>query len=175
MKVCQKCSIEISDRTRKGFCRKCLHNVNCKKLYHSNQNEKERRKQWKLNNKEHIAERQKIRESIDVVFKLKRRLRHRLYCVVKNNLKSGSAVKDLGCSVEELKTYLESLFEPSMTWENYGDWEIDHIKPLSSFDLTNSNHYLIACNYNNLQPLWKQDHFVKSSKDLKENKYERSN
>jgi hypothetical protein len=70
-------------------------------------------------------------------------------------------VRDLGCSVEELKTHLESKFQTGMTWENwgrgFGKWNIDHVMPLSAFDLTERAQFLIACNYTNLQPLWYEE------------------
>lgn len=51
------------------------------------------------------------------------------------HVRVGSAVRDLGCSIEFLKSYLESKFTGNMSWENQGEWYIDHIKPLSSFNL----------------------------------------
>ena len=45
-----------------------------------------------------------------------------------------------------------------MKWSNHGEWEIDHIKPISTFDdLTKKSQQLICFNYKNLQPLWKQE------------------
>jgi hypothetical protein len=81
-------------------------------------------------------------------------------------LKSGSAVRDLGCSFEKLKRHLESQFQPGMTWKNYGlhGWHIDHIKPLVLFDLTNRKQFLEACNYKNLQPLWAKENLSKKGK-----------
>ena len=86
------------------------------------------------------------------------RLCIRLNTALKKNKKSGSVVRDLGCTIPELKIYLESRFQPGMTWDNYGKghgkWQIDHILPLASFDLTNRNELIKACHYTNLQPLW---------------------
>ena len=69
-----------------------------------------------------------------------------------------------GCSIDELKTHIESLFKPDMTWDNYGSyWQIDHKEPLFKFDLTNPDQLKEACNYKNLQPLSKEEHKVKSA------------
>jgi acetyl/propionyl-CoA carboxylase alpha subunit len=131
---------------------------------------KEKIKNWRVNNKDKIKVYNKEYESkrriLDPVFKLNRNLRIRLNTALKNNYKSGSAVRDLGCTIEELKVYLESKFQPGMTWSNYGmyGWHIDHIKPLSSFDLSDRNQFLEACHYTNLQPLWAQDNLTKSNK-----------
>lgn len=45
----------------------------------------------------------------------------------------------IGCSVSELKKRLENKFLPGMTWDNYGKWHVDHIKPCASFDLSDEN------------------------------------
>ncbi len=94
-------------------------------------------------------------------FKLRMLLRSRLNRAIKNSQKTGSAVHDLGCSVEYLKAYLEGQFEPGMSWENHGEWHIDHIVPLASFDLTDREQLLKACHYTNLQPLWAKDNLSK--------------
>jgi len=67
----------------------------------------------------------------------------------------------LGCSIEKYKIYLENLFQEKMSWKNYGEWHIDHIKPLSLFDLkeeaTEAFHYI------NTQPLWAKENIIKSN------------
>jgi hypothetical protein len=102
----------------------------------------------------------------DIQFKLQAILRSRLYSAVKDNRKKGSAVKDLGCTIEQLKQHLESKFQPGMSWDNHtlDGWHIDHIKPLSSFDLSDRKQLLEACHYTNLQPLWAKDNLTKSDK-----------
>jgi hypothetical protein len=101
----------------------------------------------------------------DPCFKLARNLRSRLSTAIKQGIKAGSAVKDLGCSIEEFKQYFESKFQPGMTWENHGKWHIDHIKPLVGFDLTKRSQVLEACHYTNLQPLWAEDNLSKGGRD----------
>ena len=106
------------------------------------------------------------RRKTDIQFKLQAILRSRLYSAVKDNRKKGSAVKDLGCTIEQLKQHLESKFQPGMSWDNHtlDGWHIDHIKPLSSFDLSDRKQLLEACHYTNLQPLWAKDNLTKSDK-----------
>ena len=95
-------------------------------------------------------------------------LRNRTNRVIKTGQKAGSAVKDLGCSVDFLKQWLELQFKSGMTWQNWGfgdyKWNIDHIIPLSKFDLTDREQFLKAHNYTNLQPLWQPENFAKGSK-----------
>jgi len=72
----------------------------------------------------------------------------------------------LGCSANEVKLYLESKFKLNMTWNNYGTcWDIDHIVSLASFDLSDSEQLKKACHHTNLQPLWKEEHRLKSVAD----------
>jgi hypothetical protein len=143
-----------------------------KKQYHKQHHIKhkeeinQKSKQWYQKNKIKVMQRNKIRRHTNIKYKMICYLRARLRIARKNNQKSGSAVRDLGCSIEFLKQYIESLFKPEMTWENYGfrGWHIDHIIPLSSFDLTNREEFLKACHYTNLQPLWAKENIQKSNK-----------
>lgn len=71
----------------------------------------------------------------------------------------------LGCSLQDFADYVESKFEPGMTWENRGrregllGWELDHIRPLVSFDLP--DEWAAAFHYTNVQPLWNADNMRK--------------
>jgi len=100
----------------------------------------------------------------DLQFKLAHYIRKRISDAIRRNRKAGSAVRDLGCSIIELKVYLENLFQENMTWDNWGEWHMDHIIPLSAFDLTDKEQFIKACHYTNLQPLWKADNLNKGSK-----------
>ena len=106
----------------------------------------------------------KNRYNKDIEYKLRRLLRGRLYSAIQKNVKTGSSIKDLGCSIKELRGHLESQFTEDMTWSNHGKWHIDHIKPLSSFDLSNRRELHKGCNYKNLQPLWAEDNLRKGGK-----------
>lgn len=130
--------------------------------------QKEYQSRYRQENLEYFRISRKKRYHGDIQFKLASVLRSRISYLLKNS-KSGSAVDDLGCSISELKFYLEGKFKDGMTWNNYGNWHIDHIIPLTFFDLTNREQFLQACNYKNLQPLWAIDNIKKGTKiDLKE-------
>jgi hypothetical protein len=93
-------------------------------------------------------------------------LRNRLNSAIKRGSKQGSAVRDLGCSIDELKAHLEKQFKTGMTWDNWGEWHIDHIIPLASFNLTDREQLLKAVNFSNLQPLWAKENILKRDKIL---------
>jgi hypothetical protein len=63
-----------------------------------------------------------------------------------------------------LRARLEVKFQQGMSWDNYGQWHIDHIKPLAKFDLTDRTQFLAACHYTNLQPLWAEDNLSKGAR-----------
>ena len=102
----------------------------------------------------------------DIQYKLSENLRSRLRRAIKNNQRAGSAVKDLGCTIGELKQYIESLFTGGMTWDNWTNrgWHIDHKIPLDLFDLSDREQFLKACHYTNLQPMWWLENLEKSNK-----------
>lgn len=124
-------------------------------------------------NRARLNEYMKNRMKSDINYRLTRLLRTRLANAVRGEYKAGSAISDLGCSIEELKTHLESKFYDHpitgevMSWESYGfyGWHIDHIKPLASFDLTDREHAKQACHYTNLQPLWAEDNHRKGDRE----------
>jgi hypothetical protein len=70
----------------------------------------------------------------------------------------------IGLSLVEFRAYFESHFLPGMTWENHGDWHIDHKKPCSKFDLSDPDQQRLCFHYTNLQPLWKIDNLRKGAK-----------
>lgn len=128
-------------------------------------------------NKEEIIKKSKIRKSNDIdLYKLKckeyyKKVRleypHRIAwrCLLQNALrrmntkKSDKTIDMLGYSADDLKNYLESKFEEGMSWDNWGDWEVDHIKPVSLFDLKTDSKIVNALE--NLQPLWWEENIKK--------------
>lgn len=70
----------------------------------------------------------------------------------------------VGCSIENLKQHLESTFTDGMSWENYGQWHIDHKIPCAAFDLSNDLEMKACFHYKNLQALWARDNVIKKDK-----------
>lgn len=120
-------------------------------------------KEYVKRTRSHINEYCRNRRKNSVEFKLATNLRTRLYLAIKNNIKNGSSVKDLGCSIDDFKKHIESLFKEGMSWENWGryGWHLDHIKPLTSFNLENIDEFRRATHYSNLQPMWWRDNISK--------------
>jgi hypothetical protein len=81
---------------------------------------------------------------------------------LKNISKNNKTFGIVGCTPELLKEHLEQKFKDNMSWENYGEWHIDHIIPLSSAKTDDEVYKL--CHYTNLQPLWAKDNLRKSNK-----------
>lgn len=114
-------------------------------------------KKWKQNNPNYKKEKWKS----DSEFRLKEILRGRFYKAIKGYSKSSSILSLIGCTIPELKIYLQDKFTEGMSWDNYGEWHIDHKKPCASFDFSNEEEQKECFHYTNLQPLWALDNLIK--------------
>jgi hypothetical protein len=125
-----------------------------------------RNKAWNEANRARIAARQRERRKNDPTYKLTTYLRSRLGKVLREARvkKTIGTFKLLGCTVKECIAHLEAQFQPGMTWENYGAWHVDHIKPISSFNILDPEQQRICFNYTNLQPLWGEDNLAKGAR-----------
>jgi hypothetical protein len=80
-----------------------------------------------------------------------------------------SSLSCLGCDMQWLEAWLEIQFQSGMTWDNWGKtgwdgWEIDHIRPCASFDLSDLEQQKQCFHWTNLQPLWSAENRSKSGK-----------
>jgi hypothetical protein len=165
MKTCSKCKIEKhKSEFQKQKCKADGLRYHCKSCRAIKAHKHYEQNKEKILAKNYEYSKNRLKE--DICFKLTRDLRCRLNSALKNSQKTGSAVKDLGCSIEAFKAYIESLWKPGMNWDNHAHtgWHIDHIKPLSKFTLTNENELKEACHYTNLQPLWYNENMSKGGK-----------
>lgn len=107
--------------------------------------------------------------SMDPGYRLSTAIRAGISSSIRGERKGGRRTEDLlGYTITELRSHLESLFVPGMTWDNYGQygWHIDHVRPLSSFVITSAEDesFKQAWALSNLQPLWWRDNISKGSK-----------
>ena len=129
---------------------------------------------WRKDNKEHINEYSRIyertRRANDPKYRLCARTRTAVYTCLKerNVAKYRSTFQLLGYSIEELMAHLEKLFLDGMTWENYGEWHVDHKKPMTSFkfDSVDDPEFKECWKLDNLQPLWGADNLSKGPRYL---------
>ena len=179
--ICRLCSVEKDlnefhkDRHRKnGRNSKCK---SCNKQYRKKIIDRKKRfdKEWRKKNRErirkYIRKYKRERYKKDPIYRLKRILRRRLHHALKGSKKSMSTMKLLGCTGEYAKKHIESQFKEGMSWTNHGNgpgkWNIDHIRPMCSFDLSKPEDQKICCHYTNLQPLWWEDNQAKIAEDIK--------
>lgn len=73
-------------------------------------------------------------------------------------------IQILGYTSAEFAAHVEKLFQPGMSWDNHGKWHVDHIRPLSTFNLSDPEEFRKANSLHNLQPLWKKKNLLKSDK-----------
>lgn len=164
-KFCAKCNKETQHQNG-STCRPCLGR---RRRADSTYGKiiKQRNTIYRLNNKDkrNIYENNRLKTNPSA--RLANRFRNWVNKLIER--KSGNAESLIGCSYEELKLHLESQFYNNMTWNDWSNngWQIDHIKPLLSFDLTNPEQQKEAFYYKNLQPLWKKDHDFKTAEDLR--------
>jgi hypothetical protein len=160
---------KIKTAYRKDYERRKDKNKEYGKAYRESnkESEKERYKKWASENRNSINDRNiryrngKIK---DPLYKLKENIRCLVRISIKNCgfSKNTKTYKILGCSYDEFKSYIESLFEYGMSWENYPNWHLDHRTPISwaktEEDIIKLNHYT------NFQPKWAFDNLSKGNK-----------
>lgn len=111
-------------------------------------------KDWEKNNRDKIQKYKKQTREKNPNLKISSNIRTRMYQALKGINKHEPTLKLLGCSIKDYKLYLESKFDENMSWSNYGTyWEIDHIKELYKFDLSQYTQQMEAFNFINTQPL----------------------
>ena len=101
----------------------------------------------------------------NVQFKLKHRLRSRLWHAVHDQhcIKSGTTFELTGCTIDELKSHLEYQFEEGMTWDNMGQWHIEHTIPCADHDLSDPDEQKKCFHFRNLTPMWGYENLSKGS------------
>lgn len=130
--------------------------------------------EWRNINRDKINEQTRLwylnKRRTDNGFRLKSNTRTAVWTCLKerNVAKYRSTFQLLGYTLEELMNHLESLFTEGMTWDNYGEWHVDHKLPMSSFNFetTEDREFKLCWCLDNLQPLWGPDNLSKGSSIL---------
>jgi len=141
-----------------------------RKIAKSQQGKEARKRSYQKNKAQNRAARAEYARMLraDPMYRIASNLRRANSGFIKSKglMKSKTLNQYLGCSPVEFQNHLESLFQPGMTWDNYGfgmnKWNIDHRIPLASAsdieDLYKLSHYT------NLQPMWQPENMIKSDK-----------
>jgi hypothetical protein len=185
-KPCSRAGHISRRKTTSGGCWDCDYGDHLKKLQEDESFAEARRLQrrkYAVENKAKVRERDKLfkkspkykawlkiyqrhKRETDLNWRLSKNLRDRLYHAITRQSKGSkhiSAITLIGCSIAELKRYLETQFTDGMTWGNYGEWHIDHIRPCVSYDLTDPEQQKQCFHFSNLRPLWSHDNHIKGS------------
>lgn len=133
-------------------------------------------KRYEERHKEELKQKKRARyklKGLSSQAKIKKNISSRIKHALKskNLKKDNSSIFYLGCSVEDFKKHLESLWVDGMSWENHGAWKkngplkwhVDHILPCDSFDLTKEEDLKKCFHYSNLRPIWANDNILKSN------------
>ncbi len=116
----------------------------------------------------YFAKYNRERRKIDPQWTIQNRLRSRMAHAIRvqRGKKSTKTYELTGCTIQQLCAHIESKFKPGMTWENRNLWEIDHVMPLSKFNLLDESQQRAAFHFSNLEPLWTLENRKKSNKIL---------
>ena len=105
--------------------------------------------------KAQTRKRRKERYINDSVYRFTCCMRARINLGLKGYSKSKRTEWFLSCTFGEAMDFLEKKFRPPMTRANMGEvWEVDHIRPICSFDLSDPEQVKVCFHYTNLQPLF---------------------
>jgi len=129
-------------------------------------------KKWRQKNIDKYRETkrnyERTRKHNDPLYKLISNFRTAIYQVLKENNvdKNGHYFEILKYSPEELISHLEKQFKDGMTWDNYGEWHVDHFIPISSFNIKEigDSEFMKCWSLSNLQPMWGEENIRKSNK-----------
>ena len=175
--VCTKCNVSkfevefyVTKDRRQSWCKTCV----CKSRVDYRRRNRDQLRDYHAKkyrqNREAIIKRvityEATKMKTDFSFRLRKLIRGRLrQALIRVGLSKSCGFKDyIGCTPEFLKNHIEAQFVPGMTWDNQGsDWHIDHIVPISHFNLSTKDGLCAANHFSNLRPLWAKDNLAKGT------------
>lgn len=131
--------------------------------------EQQRRTYNQKNRQDHnlyLIEYKKAQRVANPLIRLLESLRTRLYKALRaqGTRKDKKTIELLGAPIAVVRQHLAGTFQLGMTWENYGIWHVDHIRPCASFDLSDPAQAKSCFHYTNLQALWAADNLKKGDR-----------
>lgn len=161
---CGKCG-ELDRLVSTNQCCNCLKKRSNREIHYSSEWARKNRKKLNAKRRSRVGRVRNRRYyrviSKKIEFKVSAFMRSCIRRLLKSETKRMVTSKDLYYTRSDLIEHLESLFEDGMSWDNYGEWHIDHIKPISAFIREgNLNHNEVNA-LDNLQPLWAKDNISK--------------
>jgi hypothetical protein len=174
--ICRGCDSAKSKKYRnahpeviRAHCKK-NHERRKKNLYEWRKKNRERAREisrrWALLNPEKvkITEKRKIdRYKTDPIYRVSMNMSHQMYNLLKRK-KGGRSWKSLvGYTLEDLRQHIEQQFVDGMSWDNYGEWQVDHIVPKVAFNFekTEDFDFKRCWALSNLRPMWASDNAAK--------------
>lgn len=154
----------------KILCQKCFEYLDISEYYSNKRNK------YRMNTERHCkkCDRAKQRKYLkkrrdsDPLFRMITNMRNRISQALLGKGRSFRSFSLLGCNSDEYKKYIEDRFSDGMSWNNYGNkkgqWNIDHVIPLSSFDLSVPEEQFKAFNYKNTRPMWSDENNKKRAR-----------
>lgn len=137
-------------------------------------NKTDKRKEWLKGHragekrKAYMSHYVRERCETDVEFKLRLRFSTAIYLSLRAKKSRASWQKIVGYTVSDLRKHLEARFVEGMSWNNYGDWHIDHVTPKSLFHYNSyeDDSFKQCWSLNNLQPLWAKENLAKGNRTV---------
>ena len=188
-RTCSKCKVEKTidnfyfRKTRNNYgtqCKVCTldqqkiyNNVNKEKINTQKSEKRQLNKErilaqeseYRQQNKERIKEYYRNRHNNNTNARLAQNTRTRIKTAIKGHSKSLHTREILGINIETYKKLIEYQMSSEMNWKNI---HIDHVKPISLFDVSKEEDLLEAFYWVNTQPLLKKDNLQKSNKFIEE-------
>lgn len=176
-KTCTMCGIEKSltdfwirkDRGQHyAECKACKGAKNRRWLRANPHKNKEYENAWKARSPDRVKEvwrEMKRRQRRNPANRFTHALRTAVAISLKGGRKRRPTYETLGYTLEALRSHLERQFTKGMTWENYGEWHVDHIIPLAAFNITGPEceDFRTAWGLPNLRPLWASENIRKKA------------
>jgi len=169
-KVCRVCNNEkklseyrVTRKSSDNFNHIC---IECTpKGTWNKEKEKASQKKYRMNNPEKMKDKYR-KQGKNINRRVRDSLNHRISeaLFTKKVTKRNKTFEYVGCDIEFFRKWIEHQFIKDMSWENYGNWHLDHVKPCCSFDLSKEDDVKKCFSWKNIQPLWANDNIIKNNK-----------